>query len=386
MRFAQNILDRLAGANEIWQGGGDDILALIEADGRFQRVSEAVQRITGYSHTKLKGESLIELIVPEDRAVVLENLHSACINRNSTRCECRLLRADGKMTWIEFTAAPTSKGNVRAVLRDISAKQLQIMRQRAALVAAETMAAQRSNYFADINHEIRTPLNAIIGFADLMRSETFGPLGHKKYTEYAQLVHQSGQHLHSLVTDLLDLSKLDADKYQLIEEPILLDELLRDCVGMNRLEAEKAGLILKLDMQTMPFSIMGDGRAIRQMVLNLLSNAIKFTKKGSITVKLRHDTDYLWISIVDTGIGMSEQMLAEAKNRYSGAHRPGVRGAAGTGLGLALTAALAKLHQGELRMTSEEGQGTQACLELPLRIADSADNMPQSSEPLHKVV
>lgn len=368
--FVKETLERLTGNAALWCGDGDDMLLLLDRHGRILRASDSAERLTGQGPSALKGIALAALVPPSHRQAVLACLDQACTQNRSARTEILLKGSNADTTPVEITAAPAGKDRVRAVLRDISAQFAAREEASAELAGARREAESRTSYFADLSHEIRTPLNAIIGFADMMRAETFGPLGHEKYGEYAGLIHQSGEHLHALVSDLLDLSKIDADRYQLDEQPVMLASLAEGCVAMSRLQAEKAGLWLKQDFQDMPFPVLADARAVRQMLLNLLSNATKFTQEGGIKVRLRHDDNNVWLTVSDTGIGMSAEQVAEAGERFSKAHREGVRGTRGSGLGLALTTALAELHGGELRLSSQPGQGTTAAIRLPLKKTD----------------
>jgi cell cycle sensor histidine kinase DivJ len=354
----------------LWQGDGDDVVALHEPDGTILMITASAQSVTGWAPQKLAGDTLCRLIVPEDRHIALAALSDAFCHGRKSRTECRILKADGSVCWMELTASPAPNGQVRTVMRDASARHAEAAAQDEARLAAETAAENRATYLADLSHEIRTPLNAVIGFADMMRAETFGPLGHAKYEEYAGLIHQSGEHLLSLVSDLLDLSKLEADKYRIVPEPVSVPELAESCVELMRLGAEEAGLKIRADVDDDGVLSMVDAKVVRQILLNLLSNAVKFTEKGGVTLRLRQDDENIWLSVLDTGIGMSAEDLARVGQRFEQAHREGVRGAKGTGLGLALCDALARVHGGELRLDSRLGEGTRVTLQLPRKLAE----------------
>ncbi len=363
-------------ADQLWSGDSDDMIALHDDYGRVTRVSESVHGLLGLSPDDLLGRPLTDILVPGDRAQVLSLLSRASATGEKGRAECRLLKADGSIAWTEVTVSTDPKGRIRTITRDIAARHQRDRHEQAARQRAEAEVENRTNYLADLSHEIRTPLSALIGFADMMRSETFGPVGHEKYGEYAELIHKSGQHLLSLVSDLLDIAKIEAGKFQLHKEATDLLELIRDCVEISRLGAEEAGLYLQADLgQDLP-EMLVDPKAIRQILLNLLSNATKFTKEGGINVRLRADAGNIWISVSDTGIGMNKDNLARIGARFEQAHNEGVRGAAGTGLGLALTNALVQLHRGDLRLASEEGEGTKVVVCIPRidAVTEDTDN------------
>ncbi|MFC3303501.1 PAS domain-containing sensor histidine kinase [Parvularcula lutaonensis] len=225
---------------------------------------------------------------------------------------------------------------------------------------------------ADVSHEIRTPLNAVIGFADALRQESFGPLGDKRYRDYAKLIQESGQHVLSLVNDLLDMSKAEAGKLDVERRPVRVDELVVSCAQMMRLEAERAGLTLSCKTASSVGIHSVDPKVVRQILLNLLSNALKFTKTGGIVIRTRLLDGALVIAVEDTGVGMSGDDLQRIGERFYQARPEGVRGTRGSGLGLALSSALAKAHGGCLDLTSEPGRGTVATLTLPLSEAPAA--------------
>jgi len=370
----RSILTGSSQADSLWTGDSDDMIALHHPDGRFARLSDSAQLVTGHDPKELCGKPLSAIIAPGDRGAAFKALASACYHGGKARAEFRILKADGSIGWAEMAVSADGKGRVRSIIRDIGERHADVQAHAAAREEAEEQATAHTTYLADLSHEIRTPLNAVIGFAEMMKHETFGPLGHQKYEEYAGLIHKSGQHLLSLVSDLLDLSKLEAERYQLEPQPTDIAGLVSDCVEMTRLGAEEAGLAMTADLDALPGDVLVDQKVLRQIVLNLISNAVKFTREGGIEVRLRHDGDSMWISVIDTGIGMNAEQLANIGKRFTKAQRDGVRGAKGTGLGLALCDALARLHEGDLRLASREGEGTRAVLCLPMVSAEEQDD------------
>ncbi len=367
-RFADPIL---------WSGQSDDMVCLHGPDGRFVKISESARSVTGHVATGLEGLTLRDITAPGDPGLALEALARATCLGQQGRAEFQIKRADGTISWAEMTTSVGYDGSVRSIIRDIAARRAGMDAESAARRKAEQEASLKSDYLADLSHEIRTPLGALIGFADAMKAETFGPLGSAKYSEYAGLIHKSGEHLLDLVSGLLDLSKIEAQRYEIHPEPVDLVELVEDCVGIIGVSAREAGLDLSTDSQ-LDQLVAVDPRTIKQILLNLLSNAVKFTEHGGIRVKLRHDPHNIWISVTDTGVGMSAAQLARVGQRFRQAHKEGVRGDKGTGLGLALCDGLARVHDGDLRLTSVEGEGSTATLRLPFRPvaqkSDMADN------------
>ncbi|MEO1658913.1 MAG: HAMP domain-containing sensor histidine kinase, partial [Pseudomonadota bacterium] len=192
-----------------------------------------------------------------------------------------------------------------------------------------------------------------------------GPLGDRRYRDYARVIQESGQHVLSLVNDLLDLSKAEAERFELQPELVEPHTIIASCVSMVQLDADRAGLKIRNLVPQDLGSMRLDPKVLRQVVLNLLSNALKFTEKGAISIRAHRDHGGLKLSVEDTGVGMSEADLQRVGERFYQARQAGVRGTKGSGIGLALSRALAKAHGGDLTIESEVGRGTLASLTLP---------------------
>ena len=227
----------------------------------------------------------------------------------------------------------------------------------------------KSAFLASMSHELRTPLNAIIGFSEMISSEIFGPLGHPKYSEYAEDIRDSGQHLVELVGDVLDLSKIEVGKLVLNLNPVDIPHLLADCRRVMRGRAQESSITLRIEETpaTLPV-IVADELRLRQILLNLLSNSWKFTPEGgAITMSAdADDNGFIRIRVVDTGIGMDDKDLQRVMNPFEQAKTRGYTKMDGTGLGLPLSRALARQHGGDLVLESEVGKGTTATVTLPV--------------------
>ena len=235
---------------------------------------------------------------------------------------------------------------------------------------AEGANQAKSEFLANMSHELRTPLNAINGFSEIMIAEMYGPLGNARYKSYAQDILNSGQHLLALISDILDMSKIEAGKMSLRFEPLSVEEVAEDALRLVRDRAESAGLALRLDFAELP-EVEADYRAVKQVLLNLLSNAVKFTPRGGrITVRaeLRDDPmgQRVRISVQDTGIGITPHDLARLARPFEQIESQHAKTQQGTGLGLALTKALVEMHGGLLDLRSSPGQGTSAIFSLPV--------------------
>ncbi|HEY2707013.1 MAG TPA: ATP-binding protein [Caulobacteraceae bacterium] len=238
-------------------------------------------------------------------------------------------------------------------------------------VRAEGANRAKSEFLANMSHELRTPLNAINGFSEMMVAEMYGPLGDARYKSYVQDILSSGQHLLTLINDVLDMSKIEAGKMNLRFEPVRLEELAEDAMRLIRNRAETAGLGVRIDVPALP-DVDGDYRALKQVLLNLLSNAVKFTPRGGgivLAAESQPDAlgDRIKISVTDTGIGIAEQDLARLARPFEQIESQQSKTQQGTGLGLALSKSLVELHGGTLEIESQPGIGTTVSFLLPVR-------------------
>ena len=238
---------------------------------------------------------------------------------------------------------------------------------------AEASSKVKSQFLANMSHELRTPLNAIIGFSELIQNQIYGPL-QKQYRDYATIIHESGHHLLNLVSDILDIAKIEAGKFVLDIRDVDLTESVAYCIRLvkNRADERSIKLVTLLPAQGLTFS--ADQRAFRQILLNLLSNAIKFSRPGDeVEIAARITGNKLVVTVRDHGIGMPQSLLARVGQPFEQAISDPAHAREGTGLGLSLVRALIQEHGGVLNIESREGIGTAVTCELPLnRTADSA--------------
>ena len=319
----------------------------------------------------LVGRSLFDFVRREDRSEVKAALDRAaspepCAHKD-LRADFRLLRLRRAPANSEISFLPIDRGCIKALIRDRAGELQQLRDKRAAAEKEATTDWRRADLMADLGHELKTPLTAIMGFAETMEAEAFGPIGNDKYKEYAGLIRSSGGHLLDLIAALLDNAKLDAGRYDI--DPALADPapIVQDCAEMVRGEAEKAGLKLIVNIAPDLPEAMLDTRAVKQILINLLSNAVKFTASGEIELSVSESCGALDFVVRDTGIGMDQLALNKLGGRFTEIHQNGVRGSTGAGLGLSLAFSLAKLHGGILRLNSAPGEGTNAKLTLPIR-------------------
>lgn len=258
-------------------------------------------------------------------------------------------------------------------LADVLSAVADIMSMRAierdiALNRVEQANVAKTNFLASMSHELRAPLNAILGFADLVRKETFGPIAPPNYREYVEDIFQSGHHLLSMINEILDMAKIEAGRFEIVEEAFDPEMML---ARVNRMMSEAAAkadvrLLSDIDRDTLPMIRAGE-RHLQQIVLNLLSNAVKFTEPGGqvvIDARLNDHGDFL-ITISDTGIGIAPSMIEKVFDPFEQVENSLTRTRAGTGLGLPLARAMTEAYGGTLYLTSELGVGTRVYVLLP---------------------
>ena len=271
------------------------------------------------------------------------------------RLDMTALRADGDLT------------GIFAQMRDVS--QEQALKSDAARKTAEAESANdaKSRFLAAVSHELRTPLNAILGFSDILIGEYFGRLENDRQREYVRLIRQSGAHLLSVVNTMLDMSKIEAGRYELMPEPFAVASAVQACEEMLGLQARDKGVTLTSRVQRGLGDVVADERAIRQILINLVGNAIKFTDAGGVvSVDATERCGDLVLTVSDTGIGIPESRLADLGRPFVQVQNEYTRRYEGTGLGLSLVKGLVALHGGSFAISSRPGEGTVISVIVPM--------------------
>ena len=239
---------------------------------------------------------------------------------------------------------------------------------------AEEASLAKSRFLATMSHELRTPLNAILGFSEVMKNEVFGPHGSPSYREYAGDIHGSGQHLLNLINEILDLSRVEAGRYELNEEAVQLAHIVDDCRHMTDLRAKAKNQTLKQAIDPSLPRLWADERAVRQIVLNLLSNAIKFTPQGGeIAINVgRTSSGGQYVSIKDSGPGIPEEEIPIVMSSFGRGSLAIKAAEQGTGLGLPIVKGFVDLHGGSFQLKSKPREGTEAIVTFPAaRVMDA---------------
>lgn len=236
---------------------------------------------------------------------------------------------------------------------------------------SESRSAGKSRFLASLSHELRTPLNAIMGFADAMREEVRGPLP-PAYRSYADLIHESGELLLELISDVLDMSRIEAERLELHPEIFDAREAAASVIRLMRGQIERAGLTFMTPDMRERIEVQADRRALKQIALNLLSNAIKATPSGGrILLSLHAEDGDLILCVSDTGRGILPEELNRLGRPFEQAGSPEQK-ASGAGLGLSLVKALAGLHGGAMSIRSRPWEGTEVTVRLPVIVDEQS--------------
>ncbi|WP_299444442.1 ATP-binding protein [uncultured Rhodospira sp.] len=337
-------------------------------------IGEDVCRIYGLEGpcTVLPLDAFLRLHAPADRPGLSEAIRMTARKGGGFELTLRLEGDEESCQWIAIIgqADPEQRPEgalVRGVVQDVTAETETREELRRAKENADLANRTKSEFLANVSHEIRTPLNAIIGFAELMSTELYGPHGHDKYAEYSALIESSGKTLLDLVSDIIDLSRVEIGAMEIEEDVLEMAGLFESSVRLFEMRAAGKQITLTTDLNPHRLTIRGDERRLRQIVINLLGNAIKFTPNGG-SVVLRgglDDAGRCVISVTDTGIGISPDQTARILTVFGRARDDYVRAQEGSGLGLPLCQRMAELHGGTLTIDSEPGEGTTVSVVLP---------------------
>lgn len=332
-------------------------------------LSTELARLLGRPVQDLSVAELLSLVEEEDRASLLEQIDAA-FEGQSIEIECefcpnhvssRHMHIKGRL---DDEIGP-DRPVVFATLQDVTERKELEDGLREARAAAEEANRAKSVFLAKMSHELRTPLNAVIGFSELLEERHFGPLTEKQ-SNYVHRIHSSGKHLLAIVSDLLDVSRIEAGRLVLQPSRTSVEALVRDALAVVRSTAGDRGIELTSDLVLPMPDLFVDVVRMKQVLYNLLSNALKFTSRGgAVQLRARRHGDELELSVSDSGIGIAEADQDRLFHEFEQVGRSQDR-AEGTGLGLALVRSLTEMHGGRVRVESKVGVGSTFYVYLPL--------------------
>lgn len=390
-----------------------DYLCLFDLQGRFLRASPSWTKGLGYREEELIGRSLFDFVPQEDRSAV-EGVFSSLTNGGKLRqSRNRAVRADGAIIWLSWDSVGVpDRGLIIAVAHDVTAQVEAAARLEEAKQEAERTSKSKSLFISAMSHELRTPLNAVLGYARLADQL----VQDDKARSYLASILSAGSSLLDIINDLLDLTKLESGRLELVPAPFDPRDLIDDARQVFAIDARDKGIALDFEAEAaLPGSVLADRARLRQVVLNLVGNAVKFTERGSVRLRIASRPDEaeaagadeepagsggpggasgrpgmagsdgetmesgerkirkarFTIRVEDTGIGMSEEYRRRLFEPFSQQDDDIMRRYGGTGLGLAIAKRLLDLMGGTLSCESEQGVGTRFTVEIPsLSVSD----------------
>jgi len=348
----------------------------IDADGAIESFNPAAEAMFGYAAGEVLGENVSVLADEPDRSAhdgylrsYLDTGRAKIIGKGFR--EVRARRRDGSTFAAELAVSEMRHGPQRyfiGTLRDISERKEAELALLQAKERAELANRAKTEFLAHMSHELRTPLNAVLGYSDMLRGQFLGPLGNDGYLDYVGNIHSAGEHLLGVLSDILDVSKVEAGELEIEDGEVDIRETVADCWKMVMEKADLGRVALKVSVEPGLPRLRGDHRRLKQVLLNLLTNAIKFTRKrGTVTVTATlRDGGGIDLAVSDTGIGIAPKDIprvlrpfGQVKEAY--VSRPGE----GSGLGLSLANALVELHGGTFTIESRPGEGTTVTAAFP---------------------
>ncbi|MGV8995327.1 MAG: PAS domain-containing sensor histidine kinase [Parvibaculaceae bacterium] len=375
--MAREALERSEAKYRLIAEEASDIIHHISPSARILYVSPSVEGVLGYAPETVDHFSkFAECVHPDDAKRLRKGFEVFMREEMMLRMDYRFKHKDGHYLWLETTmrAVRETDGALKEIIsmtRDMSERKKHELQLMEARERAEAANRTKSRFLANMSHELRTPLNAIIGFSDILKLEMFGKLGNPRYVEYAQLINQSGGLLLDLISDILDMSKIEAGKYELHREAIDVTDIVTQATKLVAGRADASGLCLNVEVADDAKSIplFADSRALTQILLNLLSNAVKFTPTGGrVTVKVASVAGGVRFVVSDTGRGIAKEHIPRLAHAFEQVSNDAELSKQGTGLGLALVRSLAELHGGHILIESELNKGTSVSVDIPVDV------------------
>ncbi|WP_448659546.1 PAS domain S-box protein [Sphingomonas sp. CJ99] len=363
-----------------------DAIFRIGLDGICRYASPAVRDLLGVPSKVVVGYNMLDRFHPDDDQRVRDTFAALAAGQSDQLVvdyRTRLFLPDQPWLWVEANcrlvrSASGAPEEIIASVRDISARKALEMQLNAARQRAEQAAAVKAMFLANMSHEIRTPMNGVLGFADLLLHSDLRP----EQRRQVELIAESGGSMLRLLNDILDLSKMEAGRLQVLAEPVDPVALVRGAAALFEPVAADKGLALTVTIDpAMPGAVLTDSLRLRQILVNLIGNAVKFTQHGSVDIVLapcdRAGQPNLCITVSDTGIGIPADQHDAVFTAFAQAEAGTARRFGGTGLGLAISAQLAELMGGRISLDSRPDEGASFTLALPLRLASTpGDDLP----------
>jgi PAS domain S-box-containing protein len=370
----------------------DNAVLITDASARVEWINEGYTRMTGYTLREVRGRRPGSFLHgPETDAEIVEEMRQSMRAGRSFTAEVVNYRKSGDPYWVSLEVQPMSdeRGQVTgfmAIESDITERKrfeatLIEARDTAERLASEAQAAShaKSEFLAMMSHEIRTPLNGVLGTAELLGLSELDD----EQRDYLDTIQRSGRALLRTLNNILNYSKLEAGGMELSRAPFGVKTLVEEVTSLLRPEAEQKELLLQTTVQPdVPETLLGDSLRVRQVLVHLVSNAIKFTERGAVHVTVSVTGDALHLEVRDTGVGISDDSLAQLFQPFTQADNSATRRFGGSGLGLAICRQLVSLMGGEIGALSTPAQGSTFWFEVPLGLSESDGQTAGASRPM----
>jgi len=343
---------------------------LKDKEGRYTLINKHAAKLYGVTEKTGLGQTIHDVFSERYAAEYRDHDQEAIATESAVVREERF-DINGEIYTYQTTKFPIFEEGVLtgtgAIGTDIT-DRIQIEKHlQDALVSTEQASHSKTEFLATMSHELRTPLNAILGFSDMLRGQYFGPLGQNRYMEYAEDIHFSGEHLLTLINDILDISAIEAGKRPLVKETINLNLIISESIKVVAPAAQTADITISVEIADELPIIFADARAIKQIIINLLANAVKFSISGNeVIISAATEGNDMIIQVIDSGSGIASDILPTIIEPFARGDASAHVAQEGTGLGLAIVNLLVQAHNGNLAITSEVSKGTTVTITMPL--------------------
>lgn len=351
-------------------------IGLLDMNARIIDVNPALCHILGYNYEELCSKQLVDFIC-EQEITAKTRLNYQLFTNSQERFEMeqQFLHKHGRLVWAHLNVSLVNTTTNEpsfflAMVEDVTERKRTELKLRESKEAAVAASKAKSAFLATMSHELRTPLNAIMGLSQLLQQEVVGTLSEKQH-EYINCIYTSGEHLLALINDILDLSKVEAGREELMLISLSIPDIVRNVISTVLESANIKKLELVDNIEAGIKTCIADERRLKQMLLNLLTNAIKFTQEGTVSLEVKQVEHGIAFIVTDTGIGIEPSNFQSLFEPFRQLDNQLNRQYEGTGLGLALTRKLARLHGGDLTLESTLGVGSRFTLLLPAQLQQS---------------